>query len=74
MMNFWEGGGENVESICTGQSSSIRVQELWEVKGNSLKTRATNDVLHGGGLDTKSELPLFHILNPAVKIMGLAQT
>ena len=42
-------------------------------QGNSLKTRAINDVLVQGGLDTKSELPLFHILNPGVKIMGLAQ-
>lgn len=39
-------------------------------QGNSLKTRAPNDVLAQGGLDTKSELPLFHILNPAVKIVG----
>ena len=53
------------------QASELRTLES---QGNNLKTRATNDVLAGGGLDTKSQLPLFHILNTAVKIMGLAQT
>lgn len=43
-------------------------------QGNSLKTGTTNDVLAQGGLDTENELPLFHILHPAVKIMGLGQT
>lgn len=43
-------------------------------QGNSLKTRTTNDVLAQGGLDTENELPLFHILHPAVKTMGLGQT
>lgn len=42
-------------------------------QGNSLKTRSTNDVLVQGGLDTKGELPLFRILNPAVKNTELAQ-
>lgn len=40
-------------------------------QGNSLKTRAANDVLAQGGFDTNSKLPLFPILNPAVQIMGL---
>lgn len=43
-------------------------------QGNSLKTRTTNDVLAQGGLDTENELPLFHILHPAVKTVGLGQT
>lgn len=70
---FWKGVEEMGRASVQAKVQASESRGLGS-QGNSLKTGATNDVLAQAGLDTKSELPPFHILNPAVKILGLAQT